>query len=112
MWAGYWINQFAKSEEMEWPDVAKELGASVDDLVLLCLCRTPRPDHFAEDIAVICKRTGVKEDVLTRILRQEQAMKRWQEKTSSDVKGWLLAASDRDEPTNSDEGRKDTDHER
>src|SRR5207249_824239 len=88
-WLGYWLKHFVESEELPWPDLAQELGISSDQLVLLCLCRTPRADHFQEDLRVVCERTGAKEEVVARIIRQEQAMMRWRENTSSTGTGWL-----------------------
>ena len=110
MWVGYWIKHFVESEDMPWRDLAKELGTSSENLVLLCLCRTPRSDHFQEDLHVICKRTGANEEEVARIIRQEQAIMHWQETTSSASRGWLLAASDRPERPDADEGvEKDDD---
>jgi hypothetical protein len=96
-WIGYWFKNFLESEEIAWAELAHELGTSEENLVLLCLCRTPRSDHFQEDLRVVCERTGAKEEVVARIIRQEQAMMHWRESTSSTSKGWLLAASDHQE---------------
>jgi hypothetical protein len=111
MWLGYWLNHFVEYEELAWPDLAQELGISSDQMVLLCLCRTPRADHFQEDLRVVCERTGAREEVVALIIRQEQAMMRWRENTPSEGTGWLLAASDRDETTNSDQGAASDDDE-
>lgn len=96
-WIGYWFKNFIESEETAWAELAKELGTSEENLVLLCLCRTPRSDHFQEDLRVVCERTGAKEEVVSRIIRQEQAMMHWRDNTSSAPTGWLLAASDHQE---------------
>jgi hypothetical protein len=109
MWLGYWIKHFVESEEMAWPDVALEMEISSDNLVLLCLCRTPRPDHFQEDLRVVCERTGAKEEVVARIIRQEQAMMHWRENASSASTGWLLAASDGEELPDTDHAEIDDD---
>jgi hypothetical protein len=111
MWLGYWIKQFVESENMGWPELARELETSDDNLVLLCLCRTPRSDHFQEDLRVVCARTGAKEEVLARIIRQEQAMAHWRETTSSTSRGWLLAASDREEAAHGDHDAETEDDE-
>jgi len=111
VWLGYWINHFVESEEMAWDDLAQELGTSTDSLVLLCLCRTPRSDHFLEDLRVVCQRTGAKEEVVARIIRQEQAIMHWREKTLSAPTGWLLAASDREEPSDIDQVAESDDDE-
>jgi hypothetical protein len=109
MWLGYWVKHFLESEEMAQPDLATELGISSDNLALLCLCRTPRPDHFQEDLRVVCDRTGAREEVLARIIRQEQAMMHWRDTASPASGGWLLAASDHEEP--SDPGTETDDDE-
>jgi hypothetical protein len=94
MWLGYWIKHFVEAEEIAWPNLAQDIGVSTENLVLLCLCRTPRPDHFQEDLRVVCDRTGAREESVSRILRQEQAMMQWRENTSPASTGWLAAASD------------------
>jgi len=111
MWIGYWMKHFVESEGMAWPDLAQELGTSSDNVVLLCLCRTPRSDHFQEDLRVVCERTGAKEDVLARVIRQEQAIVHWRGKTPSASTGWLLAASDREEPPDANQGAEADDDE-
>jgi hypothetical protein len=99
MWLGYWINRYVESEGLKPLNVATELGITVDSLSRFCLCRTPRPDNFQEDLTVVCERTGAKIDVAARIIRQEQAMMRWRDEgRSSGAAGWMLAASDADEP--------------
>jgi hypothetical protein len=103
MWLGYWLKQFVESEDSSWSELAQELGVSSDRLVLLCLCRTPRADHFQEDLRVVCERTGAREESVARIVRQEQAMMRWRENPPSASTGWLLAASDGDDSTGSDQ---------
>jgi len=102
-WLGYWLKHFVESEELAWSDLAQELGISDEKLVLLCLCRTPRPEHFQEDLRVACERTGANEEPVARIVRQEQAMMRWRGNAAAAPTGWLLAASDRDDSTASDQ---------
>jgi hypothetical protein len=110
MWLGYWLNRYAEAERLAWPELAQELGISGDNLILLCLCRTPRAAHFQEDLHVVCERTGAKEEVVARIIRQEQAMLHWREGASPASTGWLLAASDRqDLPDASDDLEIDDD---
>src|SRR5262245_32582546 len=97
-WLGYWFKHFVEAEEMTWTDLAPDLVIPTENIVLLCLCRTPRPDHFQEDLRVVCDRTGAREEAVSRILRQEQAMMHWREKTSPTSTGWLTAASDGEDP--------------
>jgi hypothetical protein len=109
IWLGYWLKRFVEAEDIAWSGLAQEMGVSRDNLVLLCLCRTPRADHFQEDLRVVCERTGAREEVVARIIRQEQAMMHWREGTPSASTGWLLAASDREEPPDTDQDESDGD---
>jgi hypothetical protein len=103
MWLGFWINSYVESENLNPLSVATEMGITCDSLALFCLCRTPRPDHFQEDLTVACERTGAKIDVAARIIRQEQAMMRWRDDgRPSGGAGWMLAASDADESPDSE----------
>jgi len=95
-WLGHWIDRFQQSEGIQTAEVASELGLGVEALVLLCLCKTPRADHFQDDLKVVCQRTGAKEDALARIVRQGQALSKWSGRASEASTGWLLAASDGD----------------
>ena len=61
--------------------------------MLLSLCWTPRPDHFQEDLAVVCRQTGADQVALAALLRQEQGLARWAERAPA-PQGWLMAASD------------------
>jgi hypothetical protein len=97
IWLGYWIKRFEQSEGVHSAEVANQLGLGVDSLVLLCLCRLPRVEHFQDDLRIICHRTGAKEDALARIIRQEQALTKWRAPKSPETTGWLLAASDSDD---------------
>src|SRR5262245_44106102 len=77
LWIGYWLHHYVQAEEIPWEELAQEMGISAEKLVLLCLCRTPRADCFQEDLRAVCERTGAQEEVVARILRQEQAMMHW-----------------------------------
>ncbi len=94
-WMGYWLARHQQSEDLDEQQLALKLGLTMDNLVLLCLCRTPRADHFSEDLKVICRRTGASEVALAQLLRQEQALSRWKQSGSPATQGWLMAASDR-----------------
>jgi hypothetical protein len=94
-WLGHWLARHQQSEDLDEKQLAEALGISMDNLVLLCLCRSPRADHYQEDLKVICDRTGVSEQRLAGILRQEQTLIRWTEKPPVHNQGWLMAASDR-----------------
>jgi hypothetical protein len=101
MWLGFWISHYAQSEGLDLSDVAAELGVTADSLSLFCICRTPRADHFREDLTVACERTGAKLDVAARIVRQEQAMLRWRDGDQEGKAGWMLAASDANQSSTS-----------
>jgi hypothetical protein len=100
-WIGYWMQRFVESERISPSDLAKQLGTTSEKFALLCLCRTPRPDHFQEDLLVACQRSDALVAEVVRVIRQEQAVIRWQEGTASKSAGWLMAASDHMPP---DEG--------
>jgi hypothetical protein len=95
VWLGYWLARHQQTEKLDAQRLAERMGLPMDQLVLVCLCRTPRPDHFREDLQVICHRTGAAEAVLVQILRQEQALHQWTEMGVPKATGWLMAASDR-----------------
>jgi hypothetical protein len=96
-WLGYWIDRFKQNEGIQTAEIAEQLGLRADALVLLCLCKTPRAEHFQDDLKAVCQRTGAKDDALARIIRQGQALSKWRGRASEDATGWLLAASDGDE---------------
>src|SRR5207248_1737604 len=41
-WVGYWLARHQQTEDLEEEQLADKLGVPMDNLVLLCLCRTPR----------------------------------------------------------------------
>jgi hypothetical protein len=93
VWVGYWLARHLRSEGIGPEALAARLGLSIGQLALLCLCRTPRADHFAEDLRVVCGRAGAVEEVVARVLRQEQALTCWA--GAAGERGWLMAASER-----------------
>ena len=104
MWIGYWLARHQQTEDLDEQQLAKKLRITLENLVLLCLYRTPRSDHFREDLQVVCRRTGVTEKVLAQILRQEQTLARWAETGPAPAAGWHMAASDRpEEPKESEQ---------
>jgi hypothetical protein len=109
-WVGYWIELFMKSEGIHADEITRQLGLSADAFALLCLCKTPPSDNFEEDLRFICKRTGAKDEVLARIIRQGQALSKWSAQTQADTTtGWLLAASDADDDIAEDGGNAEAD---
>ena len=71
-WVGYWLKRHREHNGLDEAALANKLGLTMENCLLLCLCRTPRVEYFREDIRAICGRTGVKELELVRLLRQEQ----------------------------------------
>jgi hypothetical protein len=94
LWMGYWLNRFEESEGVDPSELAKQLGIDGHRFALLCLCRTPRQEHFQEDIDVVCNRTGANSEMLMRIIRQEQTLTKWRNSKPMKLEGWLMAASD------------------
>lgn len=108
-WLGYWLKRHQDHEKLDQAKLAKKLGLSMENFVLLWLCRTPRPDHFPNDVRAICQRTGVHEIDLISLLRQEQNVEKLQQAGPTTARGWLMAASDRpaesgEPPPSSEEG--------
>ena len=94
-WIGHWLARHQQTENLDEEQLAQKLGIAVDNLVLLCLCRSPRSDHFQEDLRVVCKRTGASEKVLAQVLKQEQTLHGVSRSGQGSTSGWLMAASDR-----------------
>lgn len=94
-WVGYWLKRHQDHDRLDAAQLASNLGLTMDSFVLLALCRTPRADHFQNDVAAICQRTGVREIDLVRLLRQEQNIEKLQQAGPASQRGWLMAASDR-----------------
>lgn len=94
-WIGHWLARHQQTENLDEEQLAQKLGIAVDNLVLLCLCRSPRSDHFQEDLRVVCKRTGASEKVLAQVLKQEQTLYGMSRSGQGSTSGWLMAASDR-----------------
>lgn len=109
IWLGYWLKFFTKNEGIPTEELAKQLDLSIDALVLLCLCRTPRAENFQDDLKFVCQRTGAKDEVLARIIRQGQALLKWNATVKADTTGWLLAASDSNDDVEEDSENPETD---
>jgi hypothetical protein len=100
-WLGFWLARHQQTEDLDEPQLAGKLGITMDNFVLLCLCRTPRDGNlFKEDLRVVCRKTGASELALAQVLRQEQNRYQWSQAQPTD-RGWLAAASDAPpEPSN------------
>jgi hypothetical protein len=92
-WLGYWLKRHRASEGLSPKTLAGRLGLSLEGLVRLSLCQPPRPEHFREDLEVVCRETGADQAALAALLRQQQGLARWAEQAPASS-GWLMAASD------------------
>jgi hypothetical protein len=97
-WLGYWLNRHRRTENLSPLELAERLRVTLESLLMLSLCRTPREELFRADLAAVCQLTGADEVILARLLRQEQGLERWHvtaEGAPGTIStGWLLAASD------------------
>jgi hypothetical protein len=94
---GHWLRRHRRAERQSPAELARRLGLSMEGLILLSLCRTPRGDAFREDLEVICAYTGADAAALAQVLRQQQTLARWAEQAPA-AEGWLMAASDAPPP--------------
>jgi hypothetical protein len=109
---GYWLARHRRAERLSPARQARALGMTLEGLMVLSLCRTPREDRFREDLEVICRRSGADPARLASLVRQQQALARWAEQAPSG-RGWLMAAADAppaaqdDQPPPSPDGSPD-----
>jgi hypothetical protein len=93
-WLGYWLARHQQTEDLDERQLAGKLGVTMDNLVVLCLCRTPRDGNlFKEDLQAICQKTGASANVLAQLLRQEENHLRFA-RAKPGTPGFLAAASD------------------
>jgi hypothetical protein len=99
---GYWLRRHRRAERLRPSRLARKLGLTMEGLVLLSLCRTPREDCFRDDLEAVCRCTGADAAALAQVLRQEQALAGWAEERppqgQGSPQGWLIAASDAPPP--------------
>jgi hypothetical protein len=98
------LSLFAKSAGLQVPQLAQNLGCSVETLVLVRLCRSPReePGQFQKDIARIASKYQIDAGVLTDAVRRGQALWHLRQTQAGGV-STLLAA--RDGEANMEENR-------
>jgi hypothetical protein len=94
LWVGFWLVRHQEHENLNEEQLAQKLGTTMDNFVLLHLCRTPRDDQFLEDVEVICRRTGARQEEFLDLLRQEQNLYQLKKSGPPTERGWLMAASD------------------
>ena len=100
------LRLYATSAGLSEQELAERLGCPVQTLVLLRLCRAPKPEgrQFQKDIARIADTYQVHADVLTDAVRRGQAIWHLRQGTASGA-GSLLAARDSDGDVNPEEDR-------
>lgn len=67
---GYALEQYRTSKHLTEEDLANELGASVETLRMLYLCRRPEGAELAQQLAAITARFSVPAENLAAILRE------------------------------------------
>jgi hypothetical protein len=95
VWVGYWLRRHQDRERLSEAELAEHLGLTMEQYAWLCLCRVPRADRLRDDLEAICRRTGVRELDLLRLLRQEQNLAMLDGGGPASAQGWLMAAADR-----------------
>ena len=87
---------YAESEAMDDHQLAAQLGCSSESLVLLRLCRRPRPEppHFRQDVDLIAARFGLRADALAAAVRRADAVTALR-RVAQGTQGTLIAARDR-----------------
>ena len=100
------LRLYTTSARLSEQELAERLGCPVQTLVLLRLCRAPKPEgrQFQKDIARIAETYQVHAAVLTDAVRRGQAIWHLRQGTASGA-GSLLAARDSDGDVNLEEDR-------
>ncbi len=85
----------AKSEGLDEPMLARSLGCSTENMVLVRLCRAPgtEPAQFRKDIDEIATRFQLRQDSLIQAVRLGQALFHMSHPESTGT-GTLMAARD------------------
>lgn len=110
LFLGWLMREFAHSERLDEEGLAGALDCPVEALIPLRLCRRPRaePIHFRSDVDRIAQRFNVSAEALATIIRHVDAVETMRRPLSGE-QGLLIAARDRDVPTNSlDDPDKDS----
>jgi hypothetical protein len=107
-WLGYWLFHQRSREKLKVKEQARQLGISINQLVSLCLCMTPRKEHFQDDIQAICQHCKITATVLAGLLRKEWTLAQWQgdAQTQASQSGWLMAASETPPPPSDESHEK------
>ena len=101
---GWALARFRQAEGLDDAGLTRWLGTDLGSLEWLGLCRRPRPDRFAADIAALSTRYGVDPSRLAAVIRQVDALSALAHAPAHED-GVLAAARDReDDGTDPDEG--------
>jgi hypothetical protein len=77
-------------------ELVAELACDRQTMSLICLCRVPSSDHFAEDVNKIADRFGLKPGLLASIIRRAIALDALRADDASEaMSSQLLAARDK-----------------
>ncbi len=93
---GWTLARFRQAEGLDDAGLAGWLGTDPSRLQWLGLCRRPRPDRFAADIAALSARFGVDPSRLAAATRQVDALSALAHAPDQDI-GVLAAARDRED---------------
>jgi hypothetical protein len=87
---------YARSEGLDDTGLAGDLGCPVGELVMLRLCRAPRPEseEFWNDVTRIAERFGISPERLAGAVKRGRVIRRLQ--GAGPAGSFLLAARDRD----------------
>src|SRR5262245_31387855 len=91
------LRLYARAEQLDDVGLAAALRCRPEDLVMIRLCRAPRPDSegFGEDVTRIAERFGAEPQALAEIVRYGQAL---QEAPARPAPGGSLLAAREHEP--------------
>ena len=91
------LDEYCRTEGLTREQLSLLLGCNTELLAWLSLCRKPRFDHFADDIARIAERFQIDATKLAQMMRRVDAISALRRTIDTDEAGpLLLAARDRD----------------
>jgi hypothetical protein len=95
---------YARSQGQDDPALAADLGCRVEELVMLRLCRAPRPEsrEFWEDVRRIAQRFGIAPQRLAEVVKRGRVIRLFQAPAPA-AGGFLMAARDREPEPSPDE---------
>jgi hypothetical protein len=97
------LKLYAHGERLDDAGLAAAIGCRPEDLVMIRLCRAPRPDAagFREDVSRVAERFGADRQKLAAVVRRSLVIRKMSmskmSMSKSPQEGSLLAARDHDE---------------